>query len=466
MVKCGSEYTIVDFQWFDDCMAESDSNRQHLISRQDRKEGGSSSRIEGSSLPHPNSVRQTMKDNTPNSPGKNNAAGDNNPWNPGNHLSVRWVMQFTMFLALFAVLCMFLFISASPFQSPTFSHLTAVSKEFERIEREENGTRRDWILEFWSMKGVDFGVLADPDRRLENILKEASMEDKTVIITTLNDAWAEPGSIFDLFLESFRLGNQTQRLLNHLVVITYDQHTHGRCLAMHKYCYLAENKEGNFTGEMFYMSPNYLQLIWGRAKFLCSVLELGYNFLFTDTDIMWLRDPFSLLDEDADFQIACDFFNGNSSDISNFPNGGFKFMRSNARTIWFIKFWINARIYFPGFGEQAVFNMIKLHPLISVMKVKIRFLSTDYFGGFCQPSRDLNQVSTMHANCCVGIDNKINDLKILLEDWKKYIALSEFDRLRFNSSWTVPQRCGMPDPPPIPAEPLPEDHNPMQNIPQ
>ncbi|KAK8470416.1 hypothetical protein PHAVU_004G142100 [Phaseolus vulgaris] len=435
MVKCGSEYTIVDFEWFDDCRSESNSNRQFLIPRHDRdKEGGSSSRNEGSHVSHPNSALETMKDYSPTSTGRNNAAGDNNPWNPGNHLSVRWVMQFTMFLAVFAVVCMFFFISSTPIQTPTFSrYLTVDSKE------------------------------AETNRRLENILRNASMKDKTVIITTLNDAWAEPGSIFDLFLESFRVGNQTQRLLNHLVVITYDPKTHARCLARHNFCYQVDTKEGNFTGEMFYMSPNYLQLIWGRAKFLGSVLEMGYNFLFTDTDIMWLRDPFGLFYEDADFQIACDFFNGNSSDISNFPNGGFKYMRSNERTIWFIKFWINARIYFPGFGEQAVFNMVKLHPLIAHMKVKIRFLSTKYFGGFCEPSKDLNQVSTMHANCCIGIENKVNDLKILLEDWKRYMALSDNDRQHLNFSWTVPQRCG---PTPIPVDPIPVDPIPVQKEPQ
>jgi len=122
---------------------------------------------------------------------------------------------------------------------------------------------------------------ADTNRKLESILKNASTKDKTVIVTTLNDAWAEPGSIFDLFLESFHVGNHTQRLLNHLVVITYDPNTHARCLAKHHHCYLVETKEGNFTGEMYYMSPSYLQLIWGRAKFLSTVLEMGYNFLFT-----------------------------------------------------------------------------------------------------------------------------------------------------------------------------------------
>ena len=41
----------------------------------------------------------------------------------------------------------------------------------------------------------------------------------------------------------------------------------------------------------------------------------------------------------------------------------------------------------------------------------MRFFDTLYFGGFCQPSKDFNQVCTMHANCCVGLDNKVNDLK-------------------------------------------------------
>ena len=45
---------------------------------------------------------------------------------------------------------------------------------------------------------------ADYDPKLESVLRNASMKDKTVIITILNEAWAEPGSMFDLFLESFK----------------------------------------------------------------------------------------------------------------------------------------------------------------------------------------------------------------------------------------------------------------------
>lgn len=70
-----------------------------------------------------------MKDISPTSAVKN-AAGENNSWNAGSHLSVRWVMQFTLFIAIFAVLCMFLFISSITFRTPTFSrHLAVGSKE-------------------------------------------------------------------------------------------------------------------------------------------------------------------------------------------------------------------------------------------------------------------------------------------------------------------------------------------------
>jgi len=47
----------------------------------------------------------------------------------------------------------------------------------------------------------------------------------------------------------------------------------------------------------------------------------------------------------------------------------------------------------------------------------------------------------MHANCCVGIENKFNYLKILLEDWKKYMALSENEKKQSHPSWSVPQLC-------------------------
>ncbi|KAL5545174.1 hypothetical protein UlMin_008958 [Ulmus minor] len=275
---------------------------------------------------------------------------------------------------------------------------------------------------------------------LQKVLQKASMKDKTVVLTTLNDAWAEPNSIFDLFLESFKIGNNTKGFLKHLVVICFDQKAYDRCLAIHRHCYQLKPKTGaNFTEEAFFMSQDYLEMMWTRIDFLSSILQLGYSFLFTDTDIMWFRDPFPRFHQDADFQIACDYFNKNSYDLHNQPNGGFTYVRSNNRTIQFYKFWYFSRKVYPHMHDQDVLNKIKFDPFITNIGIKIRFLDTAYFGGFCQPSRDFNQVCTMHANCCVGLDNKINDLSILLNDWRNYMSLRP--NTNSHSSWHVPQNC-------------------------
>ncbi|KAF2317588.1 hypothetical protein GH714_024992 [Hevea brasiliensis] len=173
---------------------------------------------------------------------------------------------------------------------------------------------------------------------LERVVKAASMANKTVIITTLNEAWAEPGSIIDLFLESFKIGNSTEKLLKHLIIVSLDQKAHTRCLAIHPHCFALETKGLNFSSEAYFMTPNYLEMMWRRIHFLGTVLQMGYNFVFTDADIMWLRDPFPHFYEDADFQIACDNYYGNPSDRNNRPNGGFNYVKSNGGTIEFYKF--------------------------------------------------------------------------------------------------------------------------------
>ncbi|OIW03581.1 hypothetical protein TanjilG_31001 [Lupinus angustifolius] len=172
-----------------------------------------------------------------------------------------------------------------------------------------------------------------------------------------------------------------------------------------------------------------------------SISQHFIGVFANDADIMWFRDPFKEFYKDSDFQIACDFFNGNSYDLDNMPNGGLTYVKSNFRTIWFYRYWFASKDAYPKMHDQDVFNKIKKNNLIAGMKLKIRFLSTEYFGGFCQPSKDLNKVSTMHANCCVGLDNKIIDLKILLEDWRKYMAWPDKSKKQLKASWSVPLSC-------------------------
>lgn len=156
---------------------------------------------------------------------------------------------------------------------------------------------------------------------------------------------------------------------------------------------------------------------------------------------MWFRDPFPRFHLDADFQIACDHFTGGFDDVMNRPNGGFNFVKSNNRSIEFYKFWYSSRETYPGYHDQDVLNFIKVHPFIADIGLKMRFLDTTNFGGLCEPSRDLNQVCTMHANCCFGMDSKLHDLRIMLQDWKHYLSLPPNLKKLSVVSWRVPQKC-------------------------
>ena len=114
------------------------------------------------------------------------------------------------------------------------------------------------------------------------LLRSAAMEDSTVIMTFTNGAMAAAGSLLDVFLESFRVGDKTEPLLKHLVIVAMDGEALGRCKRVHPLCYRLDLGGGiNFTAEKAFMSRDYLEMMWARNRFQTRVLELGYGFLFT-----------------------------------------------------------------------------------------------------------------------------------------------------------------------------------------
>ncbi|ESQ33722.1 hypothetical protein EUTSA_v10009446mg, partial [Eutrema salsugineum] len=264
----------------------------------------------------------------------------------------------------------------------------------------------------------------EEDRRnLARILREASTEEKTVIVTMMNQAYAERNSTFDVFLEGFRVGNGTERLLRHVVVVCLDKKAYSRCVEVFpRRCFFLRTAGIDFSGERLFMVGDNLKMMWRRTEFLGSLLKLGYNFLFTDMDTLWLRDPFPRFIANVDFQIACDHFNGNVSDTHNYANGGFKFVIANDRTVEFYKYWYESRLRFPGKNEQDVTNKIKDDQYIKKIGLKMRFLDATHVGNFCQPNWDITKVCVMHGNCCIGQDNKLKDLRQVLEDWTTYLS--------------------------------------------
>ena len=133
--------------------------------------------------------------------------------------------------------------------------------------------------------------------------------------------------------------------------------------------------------------------------------------------MLWFRNPFRRFSTEADFQISCDVCNYDVHNLTNLPNTGFTFVRSNQHTMNLYNLWYDFTKRYPEKHDQDVFNEMKFSKEFAEIGLKLLFLDVAYFSGFCDTRATLEDVCTMHANCCVGIKAKTNDLTEAIEDW-------------------------------------------------
>ncbi|XP_073290818.1 uncharacterized protein At1g28695-like [Primulina huaijiensis] len=265
-------------------------------------------------------------------------------------------------------------------------------------------------------------ILVDKDE-LENTLSSTSTTDKTLIITIINKAYVEGDKpMLDLFLDGFWMGENTRNLTEHLLIVAMDQTSYERCRFLRLHCHKLETEGVDFLGEKLYMSEDFIKMMWRRTYFLRDVLKRGYNFIFTDTDVLWLRDPFPHLNPDQvpDLQISTDKFNGNPFSNRNLINTGFYMIRTNNRTIALFESWYSRKDNSTELKDQDVLQNLIREGIAKKLGLNVRFLDTVYFSGFCQNSRDVAAVSTVHANCCRHISAKLADLTSVVHDWRRY----------------------------------------------
>lgn len=145
---------------------------------------------------------------------------------------------------------------------------------------------------------------------------------------------------------------------------------------------------------------------------------------------MWLRDPFTMLgkNETEDLQISLDSYLGDPWSQRNPINTGFYYVRSNKKTISLFETWYAQKDNSTGKKEQDILRDLINGGIINKLGLRVRFLDTLYFSSFCQDSRDIRAVITVHAACCRSITAKERDLKVMFSDWKR------FKKLQANSS--------------------------------
>ncbi|CAI6006393.1 unnamed protein product [Closterium sp. NIES-65] len=219
-------------------------------------------------------------------------------------------------------------------------------------------------------------------------------------------------------------------LVARLVVVAYDDASFEACCAMGLNCYMdwqedAPHREDLGGGQKHFMTRAYIHLVWRKVAVVTSMLALGYDVLFTDSDILWLRNPLPLLwRRPHDLQMSADWWSPNPRSVV--ANGGFYAARANTRTLRFFQDWLAWHRRCPQFRIQQVFNWIRpeANPFTRVgSRLLLRYLHTNQFGGFCEMGHSLSSLLTVHANCCPGLGNKLPVLKQLAADWDFFSAL-------------------------------------------
>lgn len=161
----------------------------------------------------------------------------------------------------------------------------------------------------------------------------------------------------------------------------------------------------------------------------------GVAWRAQDVDVAWFRNPLVHITMAADITTSSDFYFGNPDDLGNFPNTGFIYFKATPRNARAMAYWHAARRRFPENHDQFVFNEIK-RELADGLGVRIRFIDAATVSGFCQLGRDLNRIATVHMTCCVGLENKLFDLKRVIVDWKRYMAHPLWERQMGKIGWT------------------------------
>ncbi|URD90786.1 hypothetical protein MUK42_32933, partial [Musa troglodytarum] len=157
-----------------------------------------------------------------------------------------------------------------------------------------------------------------PKDKLEAALERVSMVNKIMIIAILNKSYMEKNGMFNLFLQSFREGEGV-----------------------------------DFSEVVFYMSDDFIEMMWRRKLFLGDVLKHGYSFILQDMDVIWLRNPFTKLNQEGeDLQMSSDFYNGRPFDDSNFFNTGFYFVTPNNKTTALFDEWYASKHNFTCMNDQ------------------------------------------------------------------------------------------------------------------
>ena len=100
---------------------------------------------------------------------------------------------------------------------------------------------------------------------------------------------------------------------------------------------------------------------------------------------------------------------------------------------------------FPGENEQDVIRLLQpeVDAFAAGLGVKMRNLPTSMYATFCEMPTQVDQIMTIHPNCCKGLDTKLRVLRKSLEDydWVMSFPVSFSKQLVSHDFQWIKPRC-------------------------
>lgn len=137
---------------------------------------------------------------------------------------------------------------------------------------------------------------------------------------------------------------------------------------------------------------------------------------------MRFRNPISEFHSGYEVSIPCDDSSPQSeSNNKARSTRGLFYVKSNAVTVELFRFWRLVGYLYPNSHFESLCEILGEQEVHEMLDVRVKYLDTTYFGGFCQQNNNINGVYNMHANCC---DDKLYDLRLVLDHWKNFTTRS------------------------------------------
>lgn len=142
-------------------------------------------------------------------------------------------------------------------------------------------------------------------------------------------------NILDFTFQSFRSGEETSRLLDHLVIVTLDAKACVCCLPLHKHCFSLVREWVDFSREAYFMTRSYLKMMrtvklrWTSSIKLISDKWIDSSILYylkslPTTDVGNLVSN-TLIQNDGSLNVNFSIFGKNQ--LTNFGLNQYRSMR-------------------------------------------------------------------------------------------------------------------------------------------